>query len=121
MIGTYNVAGKSPSSEIDLSEWLCTEEPADMYILGWENALPLAKKKKKWKNPLPLLCHKLCNQWTFDQRKQGTIDLKHQVQMTKETGTKPTGTGIYPRCQLTLLVTGVYRHRLLLIFCYSCL
>jgi hypothetical protein len=34
MIGTWNVAGKSPSDEMDLSEWLCTEEPADMYILG---------------------------------------------------------------------------------------
>lgn len=34
MIGTWNVAGKSPSDGIDLSEWLCTEEPADVYILG---------------------------------------------------------------------------------------
>ncbi|XP_078179294.1 myo-inositol polyphosphate 5-phosphatase 2 isoform X2 [Carex rostrata] len=41
MIGTYNVAGKSPSSEIDLSEWLCTEEPADMYILGFQEVVPL--------------------------------------------------------------------------------
>ncbi|KAF3330345.1 type I inositol 1,4,5-trisphosphate 5-phosphatase 2 isoform X2 [Carex littledalei] len=41
MIGTYNVAGKKPLSEIDLSEWLCMEEPADMYILGFQEVVPL--------------------------------------------------------------------------------
>ncbi|KAJ4805170.1 Type I inositol polyphosphate 5-phosphatase 1 [Rhynchospora pubera] len=41
MIGTWNVAGKSPLDETDLSEWLCTEEPADMYILGFQEVVPL--------------------------------------------------------------------------------
>jgi len=34
MIGTWNVAGRVPSEELELDEWLFTREPADMYILG---------------------------------------------------------------------------------------
>ena len=33
-IGTWNVAGKSPVEDLDIDDWLCTVEPADMYIIG---------------------------------------------------------------------------------------
>jgi type I inositol polyphosphate 5-phosphatase IP5P1/2 len=35
MIGTWNVAGQTPNEDVDLDQWLCTQEPADMYVLGW--------------------------------------------------------------------------------------
>lgn len=34
IIGTWNVAGRLPDENIDIDDWLCTEEPADMYIIG---------------------------------------------------------------------------------------
>lgn len=34
-IGTWNVAGKIPDEDLEIDDWLCTEEqPADMYIIG---------------------------------------------------------------------------------------
>jgi len=35
MTGTWNVAGRAPSDDLDLDEWLCTQEPADLYVLGY--------------------------------------------------------------------------------------
>ncbi|KAK1272471.1 Type I inositol 1,4,5-trisphosphate 5-phosphatase 2 [Acorus gramineus] len=42
MIGTWNVAGKTPYSDIEIDEWLSTKEPADMYILGFQEVVPLS-------------------------------------------------------------------------------
>jgi hypothetical protein len=33
-IGTWNVAGRLPYEDLDIDDWLCTEEPADIYIIG---------------------------------------------------------------------------------------
>lgn len=33
-IGTWNVAGRPPFEDLEIDDWLCTEEPADVYILG---------------------------------------------------------------------------------------
>lgn len=33
-IGTWNVAGRLPCEDLEIDDWLCTEEPADIYILG---------------------------------------------------------------------------------------
>lgn len=33
-IGTWNVAGKPPDDDVEIDEWLCMKEPADIYILG---------------------------------------------------------------------------------------
>lgn len=34
-IGTWNVAGKIPDEDLEIDDWLCTEEePADIYIIG---------------------------------------------------------------------------------------
>ncbi|KAG4943420.1 hypothetical protein JHK84_047500 [Glycine max] len=33
-IGTWNVAGRAPSKDLDIEDWLCTNEPADIYIIG---------------------------------------------------------------------------------------
>ncbi|XP_020243935.1 type I inositol polyphosphate 5-phosphatase 2 isoform X1 [Asparagus officinalis] len=41
MIGTWNVAGRFPSEEVELDEWLCKREPADIYILGFQEVVPL--------------------------------------------------------------------------------
>ncbi|KAG6782460.1 hypothetical protein POTOM_011861 [Populus tomentosa] len=34
-IGTWNVAGRLPNEDLDIDCWLCTEEPADIYIIGF--------------------------------------------------------------------------------------
>lgn len=41
MIGTWNVAGRVPPDELELDEWLCTRESADMYIFGLQEVVPL--------------------------------------------------------------------------------
>ncbi|KAL6600487.1 hypothetical protein ACP70R_045287 [Stipagrostis hirtigluma subsp. patula] len=41
MIGTWNVAGRTSSEDIDLDQWLCTQEPADIYVLGFQEVVPL--------------------------------------------------------------------------------
>ena len=33
-IGLWNVAGRPPCEDLEIDDWLCTEEPADIYILG---------------------------------------------------------------------------------------
>lgn len=33
-VATWNVAGKSPPSYLNLEEWLHTSPPADVYVLG---------------------------------------------------------------------------------------
>ncbi|XP_011028235.1 PREDICTED: type I inositol 1,4,5-trisphosphate 5-phosphatase 2-like isoform X2 [Populus euphratica] len=40
-IGTWNVAGRLPNEDLDIDCWLCTEEPADMYIIGFQEVVPL--------------------------------------------------------------------------------
>ncbi|THU62380.1 hypothetical protein C4D60_Mb01t04530 [Musa balbisiana] len=41
MIGTWNVAGRLPSQDLELDEWLDTDQPADMYVLGFQEVVPL--------------------------------------------------------------------------------
>lgn len=33
-ICTWNVAGRLPFEDLDIDDWLCTEELADIYIIG---------------------------------------------------------------------------------------
>ncbi|KAJ7003551.1 type I inositol polyphosphate 5-phosphatase 2-like [Populus alba x Populus x berolinensis] len=40
-IGTWNVAGRLPNEDLDIDCWLCTEEPADIYIIGFQEVVPL--------------------------------------------------------------------------------
>ncbi|XP_020217390.1 type I inositol polyphosphate 5-phosphatase 2 [Cajanus cajan] len=40
-IGTWNVAGRHPCEDLEIDDWLCTEEPADIYILGFQEVVPL--------------------------------------------------------------------------------
>ncbi|XP_068634288.1 type I inositol polyphosphate 5-phosphatase 2-like isoform X2 [Aristolochia californica] len=40
-IGTWNVAGKIPFENLEIDEWLSTKEPADLYILGFQEVVPL--------------------------------------------------------------------------------
>ncbi|XP_027359873.1 type I inositol polyphosphate 5-phosphatase 2-like isoform X3 [Abrus precatorius] len=40
-IGTWNVAGRLPHQDLEIDDWLCTEEPADIYILGFQEVVPL--------------------------------------------------------------------------------
>ncbi|KAM7259976.1 hypothetical protein ACFE04_015717 [Oxalis oulophora] len=40
-IGTWNAAGRSPGEDIDIDDWLCWQDPADMYILGFQEVVPL--------------------------------------------------------------------------------
>jgi hypothetical protein len=34
-VATWNVAGKSPPSNLNLEDWLHTSPPADIYVLGY--------------------------------------------------------------------------------------
>uniref|UniRef100_A0A0D9ZEA8 Inositol polyphosphate-related phosphatase domain-containing protein n=1 Tax=Oryza glumipatula TaxID=40148 RepID=A0A0D9ZEA8_9ORYZ len=38
---TWNVGGKSPSKGLDLDEWLHSSPPADIYVLGFQEIVPL--------------------------------------------------------------------------------
>lgn len=40
-IGTWNVAGRHPYEDLDIDDWLCTQEPADIYIIGFQEVVPL--------------------------------------------------------------------------------
>ncbi|XP_040989551.1 type I inositol polyphosphate 5-phosphatase 2-like isoform X1 [Juglans microcarpa x Juglans regia] len=40
-IGTWNVAGRLPYEDLEIDDWLCTEEPADIYIIGFQEVVPL--------------------------------------------------------------------------------
>ncbi|XP_010553300.1 PREDICTED: type I inositol polyphosphate 5-phosphatase 8 isoform X2 [Tarenaya hassleriana] len=40
-VGTWNVGGKSPHEEMNLRDWLKTPSPADIYVLGFQEIVPL--------------------------------------------------------------------------------
>ncbi|RDX88695.1 Type I inositol polyphosphate 5-phosphatase 4, partial [Mucuna pruriens] len=40
-VATWNVAGKSPPSNLSLEDWLHTSPPADIYVLGFQEIVPL--------------------------------------------------------------------------------
>ncbi|XP_073049772.1 type I inositol polyphosphate 5-phosphatase 4-like [Primulina eburnea] len=40
-VATWNVAGKSPPGWLNLEEWLHTSSPADIYVLGFQEIVPL--------------------------------------------------------------------------------
>ncbi|KAK3138161.1 hypothetical protein QOZ80_5AG0365310 [Eleusine coracana subsp. coracana] len=40
-VGTWNVGGICPPTDLDIQEWLDTEEPADIYVLGFQEIIPL--------------------------------------------------------------------------------
>ncbi|KVH89736.1 Endonuclease/exonuclease/phosphatase [Cynara cardunculus var. scolymus] len=40
-VGTWNVAGKLPNEDLDIDEWLCMHEATDIYILGFQEVVPL--------------------------------------------------------------------------------
>ncbi|EFJ34077.1 hypothetical protein SELMODRAFT_451408 [Selaginella moellendorffii] len=39
--GTWNVAGKPPADDIDLSEWLLVKDAVDIYVVGFQEIVPL--------------------------------------------------------------------------------
>ncbi|KAF8397535.1 hypothetical protein HHK36_016453 [Tetracentron sinense] len=40
-VGTWNVGGKSPQQGFNLTEWLRTPAPSDIYVLGFQEIVPL--------------------------------------------------------------------------------
>ncbi|KAK8688498.1 hypothetical protein V6N13_087262 [Hibiscus sabdariffa] len=40
-VATWNVAGKSPPNHFNLDDWLHTSPPADIYVLGFQEIVPL--------------------------------------------------------------------------------
>ncbi|XP_021907927.1 type I inositol polyphosphate 5-phosphatase 2-like isoform X1 [Carica papaya] len=40
-IGTWNVAGKIPDEDIEIDDWLSTQEAADIYVIGFQEIVPL--------------------------------------------------------------------------------
>ncbi|XP_068649772.1 type IV inositol polyphosphate 5-phosphatase 7-like [Aristolochia californica] len=40
-VATWNVGGKSPPSNLSLEDWLHTSPPADIYVLGFQEIVPL--------------------------------------------------------------------------------
>ncbi|KAM0943543.1 putative endonuclease/exonuclease/phosphatase [Dioscorea sansibarensis] len=41
LVATWNVGGKSPPSNLNLEDWLHTSPPADIYVLGFQEIVPL--------------------------------------------------------------------------------
>ncbi|KAK1403876.1 type IV inositol polyphosphate 5-phosphatase 3 [Heracleum sosnowskyi] len=39
--GTWNVGGELPPDDLDIKEWLDIREPADIYVLGFQEIIPL--------------------------------------------------------------------------------
>ncbi|KAJ4806916.1 Type I inositol polyphosphate 5-phosphatase 1 [Rhynchospora pubera] len=39
--GTWNAGGRVPPDDLDLSDWLDMSEPADIYVLGFQEVVPL--------------------------------------------------------------------------------
>ncbi|KAL2894459.1 Type IV inositol polyphosphate 5-phosphatase 3 [Bienertia sinuspersici] len=40
-VGTWNVGGKLPPDDLDIEEWLNINDPADIYVLGLQEIVPL--------------------------------------------------------------------------------
>ncbi|KAI3831102.1 hypothetical protein MKX03_015141, partial [Papaver bracteatum] len=40
-VGTWNAGGKSPHEGLNIKDWLCTNSPADIYVLGFQEIVPL--------------------------------------------------------------------------------
>ncbi|XP_047328174.1 type I inositol polyphosphate 5-phosphatase 1-like isoform X2 [Impatiens glandulifera] len=40
-IATWNLGGKPPPDDLDIEGWLDTTEPADMYVIGFQEIVPL--------------------------------------------------------------------------------
>ncbi|XP_002980034.2 type I inositol polyphosphate 5-phosphatase 8 isoform X1 [Selaginella moellendorffii] len=40
-VGSWNVAGKSPNPDLDLRKWLDVDQPVDMYVIGFQEVVPL--------------------------------------------------------------------------------
>ncbi|EEF28051.1 type I inositol polyphosphate 5-phosphatase, putative [Ricinus communis] len=40
-VGTWNVGGKSPHEGLNLTDWLSSPAPADIYVLGFQEIVPL--------------------------------------------------------------------------------
>uniref|UniRef100_A0A0D6QT90 Inositol polyphosphate-related phosphatase domain-containing protein n=1 Tax=Araucaria cunninghamii TaxID=56994 RepID=A0A0D6QT90_ARACU len=41
LVGSWNVGGRLPPDDLDIEEWLGTNDPADMYVLGFQEVVPL--------------------------------------------------------------------------------
>uniref|UniRef100_A0A1J3GRN7 Type I inositol 1,4,5-trisphosphate 5-phosphatase 2 n=1 Tax=Noccaea caerulescens TaxID=107243 RepID=A0A1J3GRN7_NOCCA len=40
-VATWNVAGKHPSDDLEIDDWLSTDNPSDIYIIGFQEVVPL--------------------------------------------------------------------------------
>ncbi|CAH8276219.1 unnamed protein product [Arabidopsis lyrata] len=40
-VATWNVAGKRPSDDLEIEDWLSTDNPSDIYIIGFQEVVPL--------------------------------------------------------------------------------
>ncbi|KAL8133354.1 hypothetical protein AgCh_008715 [Apium graveolens] len=40
-VGTWNVGGNSPNEDLNLNNWLTTGVPADIYVIGFQEIVPL--------------------------------------------------------------------------------
>ncbi|KAI4346549.1 hypothetical protein L6164_007438 [Bauhinia variegata] len=40
-VGTWNVGGKLPPDDLDIDDWIGIKEPADIYVLGFQEIVPL--------------------------------------------------------------------------------
>ncbi|XP_010559288.1 PREDICTED: type I inositol polyphosphate 5-phosphatase 2 isoform X2 [Tarenaya hassleriana] len=41
-VATWNVAGRLPSDDLDIDDWLCRDDPSDVYIIGFQEVVPLS-------------------------------------------------------------------------------
>ncbi|XP_039051995.1 type I inositol polyphosphate 5-phosphatase 2-like [Hibiscus syriacus] len=76
-IGTWNVAGRLPSEDLEIDDRLCTDDPADIYIIGYESnlrVLDLMNQCPPSFDVLQKLHNELSCRHVFDGWKEGVIN-----------------------------------------------
>ncbi|CAK9192468.1 unnamed protein product [Sphagnum troendelagicum] len=76
-VGSWNVAGLLPPDDIDLHDWLDTTPPADIYVIGFQEIVPLIACNVvcvEDEAPIPiwegLICHTLNNKMEVEDDKE---------------------------------------------------
>lgn len=86
-VGTWNVGGNSPNKDLDVRDWLTTSSPADIYVIGFQEIVPLnAGNVLGTENKSPAakwlsLIHEALNTNTglpFNYNPTTTVDQYHQ-------------------------------------------
>lgn len=102
-VGTWNVAGITPSEDLDLENWLKPSEPSDIYVIGFQEIVPLkagnvfgsedvAGPSAKW----VALIRKTLNETKTSERGMGTLARSSSLPLSRLASTDLSRTSTYP-------------------------